>query len=735
MSKHHFSQDNFLVPLGLLTFTSCLTVLPCPAQAADETPLASNPEAASKAAIYHQVLIDTGTTSDKTNQDFPQARVINSQNNLFTSVLTTDTPREQVTFASGRTALIPQPLLPTLGEGEQVFQVPVSGLGEGEQAFQVPVSGLGEGEQVFQVPLPGLGEGFRVRADNANTLSTPLADVPTIDPSQDLPPIQPVLPPERPSETQLEPQTPSPTPSPEEVFQSPPPTPLSPEPVPGEIPETIRVQRFEFEGNTVISDEELAEATASYLNRDLTFAEVFEVRNAVTEAYRQRGYVTSGAIIPADQVFQIEEGVVRVQVVEGGLEAIEVRGTRKLDPEYIRSRIALAAGTPVNQSRLIEALQLLQLDPLIANVSAELAGGTKPGTSLLIVEVEEAKTFRVDLALNNNRSPSIGTMERRVEVTEANLRGKGDRITGGYSNTSGSHTFDANYTLPLNPRNGTLNVSASVTFSGVVESPFDRIDIDANSRYFEIGYRQPLSQSLNEEFAIGVRATNQSSRVTIFDIPVRLSEGADEDGRTTVTALRFFQEWVRRNNQQVFAARSQFSLGLGVLGATTNDDAPDSRFLSWRGQVQWVRLFAPDTLLILRGDVQLATQTLLGLEQIGMGGQDTVRGYRQNIFLTDNGALASAEFRFPIWRFQNGLLQLAPFIDVGAAFNSSGSPRPEPDPNILASIGLGLRFRLGNNLTARLDWGIPIINVDLAFDEKETLQENGIYFGINYRIF
>ncbi|MCA1993313.1 MAG: hypothetical protein LDL41_14925, partial [Coleofasciculus sp. S288] len=36
MSKHHFSQDNFLAPLGLLTLTSCLTVLPCPAQAADE---------------------------------------------------------------------------------------------------------------------------------------------------------------------------------------------------------------------------------------------------------------------------------------------------------------------------------------------------------------------------------------------------------------------------------------------------------------------------------------------------------------------------------------------------------------------------------------------------------------------------------------------------------------------------------------------------------------------------
>ncbi len=724
MSQLHFSQDNFIVPLGLLTLTTCLTVLPYQAQAADEALLARELGVAEGKAVLKPVWLTS-----------PPKPLVNQRLRPLPSPLVGGNDSE-----AGRS--------PGGGDGSLVPPCPCREGGSGgldqsylteaalRQQLSTDPGGTSASDEANQD-----SDRLHLSASPSPTSPalplSPLADIPTIAPSQDLPPIQPVLPPERPSETQLEPQTPSPTPSPGEVFQSPPPSPTPPEPVPGRIPETIRVKRFEFEGNTVISDEELAAATANYLNRDLTFAEVFEVRNVVTEEYRKRGFVTSGAIVPSNQTFQPEEGVVRVQVIEGGLEAIEVRGTQRLNPEYIRSRIALAAGTPVNQKQLIEALQLLQLDPLIANLSAEISGGTRPGTSLLTIQVEEAKTFRVDLSLNNDRSPSIGTFERRIEVTEANLRGQGDRLTGGYSNTSGSHTFDAIYTLPMNPRNGTLNVAASVTFSGVVESPFNRIDIDANSRYFEIGFRQPLSRSLNEEFAIGVRATNQSSKVTISDIPVRLSDGADEEGRTSVTALRFFQEWIRRNNREVFAARSQFNLGLGVLGATTNEEAPDSSFLSWRGQVQWVRLFSPDTLLILRGDLQLAAQSLLGLEQIGMGGQDTVRGYRQNIFLTDNGALASAEFRFPILRLrqQNGLLQLAPFIDLGAAWNSSGSSRPDPDPNVLVSVGLGLRFRLGDKLTARLDWGIPLVNVELAFDEKETLQENGIYFGINYRLF
>ncbi|HEY9708094.1 MAG TPA: ShlB/FhaC/HecB family hemolysin secretion/activation protein, partial [Oculatellaceae cyanobacterium] len=502
-----------------------------------------------------------------------------------------------------------------------------------------------------------------------------LAQTPTLTPSQDIPRLTPDVPPQRPVEPLPEPQPPAPPPAPEEVLPSAPPPPTTAEPAPGQVPETITIERFEFEGNTAISDEELAIATKDFINRPLAFAEVYRVRSVITELYRKRGFITSGAIIPP-QTFKKTEGVVKIQVIEGGLEAIEVRGTRRLNPYYIRSRIALGAGTPLNRNAVIEALQLLQLDPLIKNLSAELTAGTRAGSSLLIVQVEEAKTLHLDVALNNNRSPNIGTLERRLELTQANLFGQGDGITVGYSNTNGSNTLDAIYTYPLNPLNGTLSFTTSFTFSNVVEPPFNRVDIDADSRYFGLTYRQPLWRNLREEFALGISATNQRSEVTIFDVPVRLSPGTEEDGSTSVSALRFFQDWIKRSNREVLALRSQFSLGVGFLGGTVNEDAPDSNFLAWRGQVQWLRVLAPNTLLLLRGDLQVSTSPLLRLEQFGLGGQDTLRGYRENVLLTDNGASASAELRFPILRLpkQNGLLQVGPFVDLGFVWNNSGNP-------------------------------------------------------------
>ena len=514
-------------------------------------------------------------------------------------------------------------------------------------------------------------------------------------------------------------------PAPEQLLPQPQtPQPLAEPPSPG--PSTIRVDRFEVIGSTVFSAEELAEVTEPFTDRDLTFAELLQARSAVTQLYVDRGYVTSGAVIPPQT---LTNGVVQIQVIEGSLEEINVAGTRRLRSAYVRSRLQYAAATPLNVNRLLEGLQLLQLDPLIENISADLQAGTRPGTSLLQVTVSEADTFSITPSFDNGRSPSVGSFRRQVEVSEANLLGWGDRLSLGYSNTEGSNSLDASYTIPVNPRNGTVRLSFGTADSSVIEEPFNALDIQAASRYYELSFRQPLVQRPTEELAIGLALTRQENQTElgIDNIgPFPLSPGADDEGRTRISALRFFQEWTRRNEREVLAARSQFSLGVNLLDATVNAEGPDSRFLAWRGQGQWVRLLAPDTLLLLRGDVQLADAPLVPLEQFGLGGQQTIRGYRQDVLLTDNGALLSAEVRLPILRVPQwqGILQLTPFIEAGTAWNQAGSNSPQT----IAGTGLGLLWRMGDRFSARLDWGIPLVEIESS---NRTLQENGLYFSVS----
>jgi hemolysin activation/secretion protein len=559
----------------------------------------------------------------------------------------------------------------------------------------------------------------------AQTVSPDKLSPPSAKQFAPLPPIQ-----EPPSQESLpEPAAPQPLPPPDELLRPSDVQPLTPD-VDGM--ETLVVQQFEFSGNTVFSDADLAAALMDYTGTPITIDQLYEARSLITQVYVEAGYVTSGAFIPPQQ---LQGGVVQIEIVEGRLEGIEVRNNDRLDDDYISSRVALGADVPLNVNAILEQLQLLQLDPRIDNLTAELSAGPQFGTSLLSIDVVEADTFNVIGTLDNLRSPSVGEFRQILEINELNVAGDGETLELSYARTSGSNALQGSFEVFLNPRGGTLAFSTGVTVAEVIEEPFDQLNVKSESTFIELTYRQPIIQRLNEELALGLTASRQRTRgfLDISDefggeIPLSIG-GADEDGVTQIIALRFFQEWLRRSTQDIFAVRSQFSLGLDALDSTVNGDGrPDSRFFAWRGQAQWLRLLEEDTILLVRGDVQLSTDSLVSLEQFGIGGQETLRGYRRDILLGDNGALLSAEARFPIWRVDevNGLLQVAPFIDLGTVWNVE---RDDPDPSTLVGIGVGLLWQQ-DHLRARLDWGIPLVSVDGS--EDDTWQESGVYFSIQF---
>ena len=494
------------------------------------------------------------------------------------------------------------------------------------------------------------------------------------------------------------------------------------------IPERIIVKNFDVVGSSIFSKQELTEAIKSYRDRPLTLSELFQVRTIITKLYSDQGYVNSGAYIPPQE---LNDGTVKIAVLEGQLAGIKVSGTKRLSDKYISSRIEAAAKKPVNIDSLLSALQLLRLDPLIDNISAELSAGIHPGTSLLDIQIQEADVFNIATSLNNHRSPSVGTNQRSVGLNHGNLLGFGDQFNFNYTNTNGSNSFDFAYSLPLNSKNGRIKAAYGSNSNNVIEDPFTPLDIESKSRYYDLTLRQPLILKPNQEFAIGMSFSRTESETFLLDSGFPLSRGADDNGETKVSALRLFQEFVNRDAQKVLAFRSQFSIGVDAFNATINNQAPDSTFFAWRGQSQWVRRLDEDLLLLLRGDVQLAGGSLVPLEQFRVGGANSARGYRQDLTLGDNGLFTSAELRIPVlrWKKIDALVQIAPFFDIGTSWNSDGV---EVINSTLPSLGMGFLFSRGTNFNARLDWGIPLVDVET---EGNSLQEDGVYFSLDYNFF
>jgi hemolysin activation/secretion protein len=130
--------------------------------------------------------------------------------------------------------------------------------------------------------------------------------------------------------------------------------------------------------------------------------------------------------------------------------------------------------------------------------------------------------------------------------------------------------------------------------------------------------------------------------------------------------------------------------------------------------------------------VQLADRALVPFEQFTLGGIFSARGYRQDALFRDNGVFVSLDLQLPIYstKFGDNVLQIIPFVDVGTTWNSHS--KSSLDTNTLASVGLGLKWQMGESFNARLDYGIPLVNIVLR---NRTWQEKGLYFTLHYNPF
>ena len=496
------------------------------------------------------------------------------------------------------------------------------------------------------------------------------------------------------------------------------------EPDTGRAGDTLFVREIRITGNTVLDPAELDALTVSYTNRDVYSAELIALRDRITLEYVRRGFTTSGAVLP-DQ--QVEDGIVRIEVREGYLTSVEIQTDGRYRASYLEQRIRTAAPGPVNIQVLEEELRLIQADERIASVQATLTPGDLPGESVLHVVLSENRALQFDTDVSNDQSPSIGADNASLELSHVNLRGVGDEIRAEYRVSEGLDAVEAGYRWPVGSRGTELELYAYDTRSTVVESPFDSLDIESRSRTYALRLHQSLRRSLGRSQDFFIAAERRSSESFLLGSPFSFDAAAD-DGRVDLAVLRLGHEWTRSSPKQVLAARSTLSLGLDALGATAHSGpVPDGQFVAFLGQLQWARRLGERGMeLSARLDAQLANDALPGLEQLAVGGSASVRGYREYLLVRDDGLIGSLEARIPVLYSNNGAprLELAYFIDAGRSWNDEESS----EADAIWSAGMGLRWRFRQWGGMELQWAKAFSDVPPTIDHD--LQDDGIHYRI-----
>jgi hemolysin activation/secretion protein len=499
-----------------------------------------------------------------------------------------------------------------------------------------------------------------------------------------------------------------------------------------ETSQIIQVEKIEVVGSTIFNSEKLNFITKPYEGRSITLEELRKVADQITQLYLEKGYISSRAVLAAET----NSGVVKIQVIEGSIEKIEIQGTKRLNPNYVRSRISLGASKPLSTANLEDQLRLLRSDPLLDNVEASLRAGSGVGQSILVVRVTEANPFDAGVSVDNYSPPSVGSERLGFNASYNNLTGIGDQLAASYYRTTqgGANTYDFSYRVPLNAMNGTLQLRTSTNNNEVIQEPFKSFDIRGESQLYDISYRQPLVRSPREEFALSLGFTVQNGQTFTFAGATPFGFGPDKDGNSRTRVIKFGQDYVVRDIKGAWSLRSLLSLGIGSFDATINSSPiPDGRFFSWLGQIQRVQKLSDNNLLIAQAEVQITPNGLLPSQQFVIGGGQSLRGYRQNVRAGDNGVKFSLEDRITLDKNESGnpSLQIAPFLDLGMVWNVDSNPNISQQQRFLAATGLGVLWNPLPNLNLRLDYGLPLVKLD---DKGNNAQDDGFYFSVGYKL-
>lgn len=486
---------------------------------------------------------------------------------------------------------------------------------------------------------------------------------------------------------------------------------------------TINIKQFIFTGNTVFSDQILEALIANYKNRTISALELEELRLIISNHYINNGYINSGATLP-DQ--DLAGGNLVLNITEGRLTEIKLENSGRLNTDYIIQRITNNQSKPLNLPQLQENLFLLQQNPRIKRINAALGPGLNRGESILDIMITEDRPYRLSLELNNHRPPSIGEGQAIIDLTHYNISGAGDLLDISLSKTEGLDSGRFLYAWPLSAKGALFKVEYQLNETSVTDESFTQAtDISSAFNSLSLGIFYPLFKSSREEYNVELTLDTRHSIIRLSGEETALSPG-DDRGNNRVTALRLTQSWVSQDqSSNIYALRHSLNFGLDALDSTVLDDQPDSEYTSWLIQYQWAHRFqSHDIKSIVRTHWQFAMDPLLSMEKFAIGGAHSVRGYRENNIVRDNGAVFSLEGRIPLFTSSDRkqLVEAAAFYDYGRGKNKGDS-----DYVYIESVGLGLRWKYSDSLSAQLYWADPLTDVS---KNGNSLQDDGFHVSL-----
>lgn len=489
-----------------------------------------------------------------------------------------------------------------------------------------------------------------------------------------------------------------------------------------------RVDRVAIRGNHVVRSEALQAAAAPFTGRELTGDDVEALCAALTRLYADLGYFNSRVTVDGDA--PLHDGVLGLRAVEGRITAIRVQGLQGLPVSYVIDRLRGAEDEVPSADQLRWRMQLLSEDPLFARVNSRIEAGADPADAILDVDVQMAMPYTVTLALDNYRPPEIGEKAYDVSGQLRDLTGHGDLVDtdlSGPVGRGGQLGYAADWQLPFGHDGATASLSAARINTVLTAEPLALFGIASTIEREEARIAAPLWRAAHESLNLGASIAHEQQSISGNELFALLGGLAGQSTRSSMA--RLMPEYTWRTERQYFGVRATLlhAYLLDYTQAGSAGTQPDQQYFLWNVQVHdLAQLPGAPFEIESRLNLQRTRASLASLHQMAIGGVNSVRGYRENDLLVDDGLNLNLDVRWLALRVADGA---RPAVNVGTFFDWADGHDIGAPADTYSSCGLTLRLKW-THVQGDLAYGVPLIHPGFTSLERGSWQDHGIHVQI-----
>ncbi len=474
------------------------------------------------------------------------------------------------------------------------------------------------------------------------------------------------------------------------------------------------VTSVRVEGNTLLPETTLTQLTASLPPTAPDLAALNDLAARIQRAYRDAGYGGVIAYLPPQES---TTGQIVVRVVEGKIASVRVSGNKHFTTANIRAALPhLTEGATPSVRAINRDIQLTNSNPA-KHVAVSLGAGKQAGTIDADVNVTDSPQLQYLVGYNNNGTPLTGRHRLSVGVEHANLFDR-DHVATLQVQTSPDYPgrvqiFSAGYRVPLYAHAASFDafVAYSTVGNGKTATPAGPLSFTGKGTIVGLRANRHLERQgeYDHHVTLGLDWRDYRDDCSIGEFGPAACGSAAVDITTTPLSLSY--------TGQQGGATLAFGFNAALVVNAAGSAAPtfEAARPGARRRYQLARLsgfvdkpFGAGSGITARAEAQMSAHALIPVEKFGIGGANSVRGYRERELSGDGGLLLRVELAAPTLEWQQGA-RLRPyvFLDHGRVSNHGDMPCRglQRTSCQLTGTGLGLKLSMRKMLSASLDIG------------------------------